>query len=513
MIRTRPQDWTGLFLLVLLSLAACVPAAGTPVATPTLAPNATPIPTLVSTPAVALPETPTVTPTEASTAVGTAMSAFAPTLNPALVTIEPPADPNSPLKFVTTLVSPDATWIAEYLLEEATQGTPHPTLDPTVQAGNPAIYHQTFHVYRQDRAKTWTVEDTFFYGEGYSYPHLLDWSKDSRHLYFRHDIAGTCSTLPGRGDLNRLDVTTGNVEPLDLPLGSQHRISPDERWMAYVGPEKSLDLEIQDLQTGTLRTVAMPEPGPQDEHWAAGVIAWSPDSQSLAITIVHGDLCSGNPIGVWVARLDLAQMHWTLLIENSPKLIWEKRWPVADKIWLNGWQGSYWIDALTGQIATAPEETRPSITSSPSPDTSTQTPAPQGTLPPTIYPSPLPFLQPVNGIETSGCPDLTRVQKANSLPAQTALDVLTALTSGEATLFRQSSDQTFWGGNPGVLPVLSDLTIHPAAQAPYAPGIKVGCGQKTLDLSWWIQDGSGARGVHYFLINRKDHWLVWSSYP
>lgn len=231
MIRTRPQDWTGLFLLVLLSLAACVPAAGTPVATPTLAPNATPIPTLVSTPAVALPETPTVTLIEASTAVGTAMSAFAPTLNPALVTIEPPADPNSPLKFVTTLVSPDATWIAEYRLEEATQGTPHPTLDPTVQAGNPAIYHQTFHVYRQDRAKTWTVEDTFFYGEGYSYPHLLDWSKDSRHLYFRHDTAGTCSAFSVRGDLNRLDVTTGKVEPLDLPLGSQHRISPDERWI------------------------------------------------------------------------------------------------------------------------------------------------------------------------------------------------------------------------------------------------------------------------------------------
>jgi hypothetical protein len=49
-------------------------------------------------------------------------------------------------------------------------------------------------------------------------------------------------------------------------------------------------------------------------------------------------------------------------------------------------------------------------------ETAASTPQPAATFSADIYPPPLPFLQPVNGIEAAGCPDLTAVEPMSSVP-------------------------------------------------------------------------------------------------
>ncbi len=144
------------------------------------------------------------------------------------------------------------------------------------------------------------------------------------------------------------------------------------------------------------------------------------------------------------------------------------------------------------------------------------TPAPN--YPGDVYPSPLPFLQPVNGITTRGCPDLTEVKTQTELPVDTALQLINALRSGDIDAFKEASDQSYWptphteiSSRENVNP--ADIQVHPAVQTPYDGLIRTGCGQETLDLSWWVEVGTGALGEHYFLINRAGTWLVWASYP
>jgi hypothetical protein len=104
------------------------------------------------------------------------------------------------------------------------------------------------------------------------------------------------------------------------------------------------------------------------------------------------------------------------------------------------------------------------------------------------------------------------------LPLDTALQLVNAFRSGDLDTFKQASDQSYW---PAPQTVLSsrenvnpaDSQVHPAVQTPYDGLIRTGCGQKTLDLSWWVEVGTGALGEPYFLINRSGNWLVWASYP
>jgi hypothetical protein len=158
---------------------------------------------------------------------------------------------------------------------------------------------------------------------------------------------------------------------------------------------------------------------------------------------------------------------------------------------------------------------QPTLASTPL-STSSLTPVPN--YPADIYPSPLPFLQPVNGITASGCPDLTDVKAQTELPVDTALQLINALRSGDMDTYKQVSDQTYWPAPQTVLTSHesvnpADIQVHPAIDTPYDGLIRTGCGQETLDLSWWVEVGTGALGEHYFLINRSGTWLVWASYP
>ena len=168
----------------------------------------------------------------------------------------------------------------------------------------------------------------------------------------------------------------------------------------------------------------------------------------------------------------------------------------------------------------------PSPTLTPLPTASTsQTPKPTATFPANIYPSPQPFLAPVAGLSAGGCPALGGVEQADQLPSAEALAIIRQLRSGNSESALLVSDQTFWSSlGPEAMPsdlVQSDwIEIHRATETPYQGLISTACGQKTLELSWWVQaclgpcrTSSPALTSHYYLIKRQGHWLIWARYP
>lgn len=139
-------------------------------------------------------------------------------------------------------------------------------------------------------------------------------------------------------------------------------------------------------------------------------------------------------------------------------------------------------------------------------------------FPQDIYPPFTPFLNQVSGLTANGCPDLIHVEPVEDLPVEVAVEALNGIRSGDLDTIKRSADTSYWPpegkrvGKRG--PVKADkLQVHPAVQTPYDGLIRTGCGQETLDVSWWVQVGSLALAEHYFLISRQRHWLVWASYP
>lgn len=60
------------------------------------------------------------------------------------------------------------------------------------------------------------------------------------------------------------------------------------------------------------------------------------------------------------------------------------------------------------------------------------------------------------------------------------------------------------------------FAVRRAQESPYAELIANRCGQRTVDLSWWVescQECGPAQRVHTFFVKRDGRWLVWWSYP
>jgi hypothetical protein len=128
----------------------------------------------------------------------------------------------------------------------------------------------------------------------------------------------------------------------------------------------------------------------------------------------------------------------------------------------------------------------------------------------------------------TGCPSLEGVQEPGS---QAGKHALRAVLRFEATYpNRRLSDRALWPALPAEKPdqhtrrkpvSVSKVRSFPAEQSDYASVLRHGCGRRTVKLSWAIvacTDGPKAECypaslVHYILIRRRGHWLVWFAYP
>jgi len=174
----------------------------------------------------------------------------------------------------------------------------------------------------------------------------------------------------------------------------------------------------------------------------------------------------------------------------------------------------------------------PSPTPSPTPSGT-----PRPTLPPEIYPSPLPLAPGVVVPGVQYCPNPQGLE-ATSLSKAEALEVLWAFTSHDPEKVRRATDPAYWQQmdwerlatptRPTVpaevrLPAERVTDPRPAAASPYGELIRNMCGEEVLERSWWVVVCAGpceealrkapALNAHFYFIRRRGQWLIWWSYP
>jgi hypothetical protein len=105
---------------------------------------------------------------------------------------------------------------------------------------------------------------------------VFRWSVDGRYLYYTNTgSADGCSRFVNGTDLYRLDVSNGEVIEI-LPEGKTLNLSlsSDESMLAFASSDgQSEVLAVQDLATGTERSVRLFEPNDRVYAWTFGLNA------------------------------------------------------------------------------------------------------------------------------------------------------------------------------------------------------------------------------------------------
>jgi hypothetical protein len=172
-----------------------------------------------------------------------------------------------------------------------------------------------------------------------------------------------------------------------------------------------------------------------------------------------------------------------------------------------------------------PANVTPSLPTPPTTAAATPWALPEG-FSPEVYLPPSPPVG-ATGFE-QGCPNLIGLEKADELPLDAAIELVSSYFSGDRDKARHASDPAHW-----------DLLItaqvpqeqlapdwfeapEPARQSPYAGLLRTQCGQEALDLSWTAvycaapcsQPGISASLMNdFFFVRRRGQWLIWFVYP
>jgi dipeptidyl aminopeptidase/acylaminoacyl peptidase len=167
-------------------------------------------------------------------------------------------------------------------------------------------------------------------------PYPQWWSRDGRYLYYTYRLGGMCSPFQYTGSgLYRLNLEQGAVDEI-LPGGIRALfLSPDEQMIAWTWMG---EIHLYDLVSGQERSaVIMPPVAPAR-------IIWSPDGQTMALTLAHNacdrvdEADSTSILLVDVQTLAAQQVLW----QDSRRLVaWE--WPESGWLILRDPQGRRWL--------------------------------------------------------------------------------------------------------------------------------------------------------------------------
>jgi hypothetical protein len=241
------------------------------------------------------------------------------------------------------MTSPDGEWIAETSFE---------------QPEGEEEFRTQFKVYRVDNTQTWSLVDIRQSGLGYSYTRLHQWSGDSRYLYFSGWVVadGGCGDFfPLISSWQRLDVETGQVSDFPLPTGRGHAFSPDDAYLAYASAGVPVQIHLLELSPGAEQSWLLLTPGATSDTAQAGNLLWSPTGEAFLVVAASSAFCAEPELEFTLWRIDLAAPEPTVLVSEGEDLLWPLRW-VDDSILVRDWdQRTWWIDALNGQMTTAPE--------------------------------------------------------------------------------------------------------------------------------------------------------------
>lgn len=234
--------------------------------------------------------------------------------------------------------SPDGQWTAEGSMRG-------PFLE-----GEQEKYQTSLTVRSRDGQVTWPVVDQVSnYGLGYTIPVPFSWSADGQSLYITHEpVPDGCALFVNGSDLLRVDLATGAVTQLAPPVGSSLALSPDETQLAYVGWGRDTELVVQPLHGGESVRVPLATEG---DAVQAGNIIWSPDGQSVLVTIAFNPCLEGQ----WtqsIVRVDLAPVLQTTLLDRDARRPDTVSWNDATRAQLRDGAGhDWWLNVTTGEVS------------------------------------------------------------------------------------------------------------------------------------------------------------------
>lgn len=237
--------------------------------------------------------------------------------------------------------SPDGRWIAEGSME-----------GPFME-GDQEKYRVHLVVRRVDGQATWSVVDQVSnYGLGYTVPVPFHWSTDGQSLYVTNaPVPDGCALFVNGSDLQRVDLTSGTVTEVVPAVGSSLALSPDETHLAYVGWGADTVLVVRSLDGADVARVPLAV-GPDSAQ--AGNIVWSPDGQSVLVTIAYNP-CVTDQWTQSIVRVDLAPVLQNILVDRDERLLETVSWSEPARAHLRDGAGKdYWLDTRTGGMSPVP---------------------------------------------------------------------------------------------------------------------------------------------------------------
>lgn len=309
----RRMTWVAIVIWASLA-AACSPLRPGQNETATVAPTEAMGATSVSVLPTATEAPPTETPRPTVTAIG----------------VSTPTPMPGELQVDWTSTSPDGQWTATALSANLFQGE---------------SYYVRVRVEGSAGAQAWMpVSEWRPMGLGFTLPGLLQWSADGTRLYFTNvPHPDGCSLFVNGGDVQSLDLATGQVTELMPEQGLWLALSPNETQVAYIG-YGDRGLIIRDLATGQERPIDIPRPVPSA---TMGAIVWAPDGSALALTASHDPCGIDGVTSVFV--VDLATGAVRTLVDSAEQGAVTVRWePTGQVVVVDRNRVETWLEADTG---------------------------------------------------------------------------------------------------------------------------------------------------------------------
>jgi hypothetical protein len=240
--------------------------------------------------------------------------------------------------------SPDGNWVAVGLVA-------FPGLNSTSQ-----LAYVRLIIFNTKENARWTIIDHWKkIGLGFPMPQPLKWSQDKSHFYFTHSVTPDgCSMFENFNDLHKVNLDDGTVIELLPPSGLGLALSPDESKVAYLG-YGDRGLVIRNLITGEEQESKL-DPG---KDFYAGNILWSPDGNSLALTLAINP-CTGEFVdsktvyaeSTTILLVDPVTFEQRVLVEENPQLFITYEWKEPEHIIItDGLENSIWrLVVDTGEI-------------------------------------------------------------------------------------------------------------------------------------------------------------------
>lgn len=238
-----------------------------------------------------------------------------------------------------SVLSPNGEWTALPAFETLTTG-----------------YRVSLTVFNADKSVVWTPVDYTGEGLGYTFPNPKRWSADSKYFYYLEStVADGCGDFyPVDHAWQRLDVQTGQVDSIDLPSGRGHMFSPDESLLAYATDSPAVELVIVTTADQSEIKIPLPVLAAENQIPQAGGIRWSPDGKHLVLAAASGDICGSSTIEFYLFTVQVSDLSVETLYKGKD-FIRPLEWKSAGKVRVMDWNSkSWWIDSVTGEIATAP---------------------------------------------------------------------------------------------------------------------------------------------------------------